>query len=166
MSQIDISQESSDDNDVVIVESKKTDKRSASPIITGSFKRQKTTNETNTVPDNEDQSVEFDDDDDDLDEQIIEDSDVEIIEKPDSATNKDNWVQTQHGDDENEVVCIICYGEVEYATVTKCGHVYCLQCLHEYVNKGYKECAVCRQGLTSSLNRLMKMKYKLVPIDK
>ena len=165
MSQIDTSHESSDENDVVIIDSKKTDKRSVSPIITGSSKRQKLTSETNTVPENHgDQSVELDDDD-DLDEQIIEDSDVEIIEKPDSATNKDNWIQTQHGDNENEVLCIICYGEVEYATVTKCGHVYCLQCLHEYVNKGYTECAVCRQGLTSSLNRLMKMKYKLVPKD-
>ena len=168
MDVIDVSQESFGDNDIIIVEEKHTNKRSASPIITSSSKRQKpnsTGEEVKNGPENliliPDQSLEIDDD--DLDEQIIEDSDVEIIEKPDVAISKDDWAKTQNGDD--EVVCIICYGEVENATVTKCGHVYCFKCLHEYINKGYVECAVCRQKLALKLNRLLKMKYRLVPVD-
>ncbi|CAI8497257.1 unnamed protein product [Hanseniaspora opuntiae] len=165
MSLVDTSQDSSDENDLIIVDTDPSDKRSISPIVSKPTKRQKiNTNQAN--PNDVEECVLLVDDqvsdtEDDLDEQIIEDSDVEIIEKPDTAANKTEWAKTQNGD--NEVLCIICYGDVEDATVTKCGHVYCFKCLHEYVNKGYVECAVCRQKLNLKLNKVIKMKYKVVP---
>lgn len=167
MSLVDTSQDSSDENDLIIVDSNPTDKRSLSPIILNPTKRQKTSTNQANLNDVEECVFLVDDQvsetEDDLDEQIIEDSDVEIIEKPDTAANKAEWVKTQNGD--NELLCIICYGDVEDATVTKCGHVYCFKCLHEYVNKGYVECAVCRQKLDLKLNTVIKMKYKVVPSD-
>lgn len=165
MSLIDTSHDSSDDNDLLIVNTNSSDKKSIYPIISNPTKRQKTnTNQTN-LNDVEECVLLVDDQvsdtEDDFDEQIIEDSDVEIIEKPDTVANKAEWAKTQNED--NEVLCIICYGDVEDATVTKCGHVYCFKCLHEYVNKGYVECAVCRQKLDLKLNKVIKMKYKVVP---
>lgn len=165
MSLVDTSQDSSDENDLIIVDTDPSDKRSISPIVSKPTKRQKTNTNQAILNDVEECVLLVDDQvsdtEDDLDEQIIEDSDVEIIEKPDTAANKAEWVKTQNGD--NEVLCIICYGDVEDATVAKCGHVYCFKCLHEYVNKGYVECAVCRQKLDLKLNKVIKMKYKVLP---
>lgn len=167
MSLIETSPNSSDENDLIIVDTDGSKKRSTSPIIENSAKKQKPNYIQRKINDVEDfvslVNDQVSDTEDDLDEQIIEDSDVEIIEKPDTTANKDKWANTQNGD--NEVLCIICYGDVEDATVTKCGHVYCFKCLHEYVNKGYVECAVCRQKLDLKLNQVLKMKYKVVPTD-
>lgn len=96
-------------------------------------------------------------------EQIIEDSDVEIIEKPPMSKKDLIRIRKEQEISDEKPVCIICYGEPTNAVVTECGHVYCCECLHEYRNKNFTTCAVCRKHYNDKNNHLVIMKSVLVP---
>ena len=96
-------------------------------------------------------------------EQIIEDSDIEIIENPSVSKEDLDRVRKEQEIADETPVCIICYGEPTNAVVTECGHVYCCECLHEYRNKNFTTCAVCRKHCNDRNNHLVIMKSILVP---
>lgn len=96
-------------------------------------------------------------------EQIIEDSDIEIIENPISNSEEQERLRKEEEFANETPICIICYGEPTNAIVTECGHVYCCECIHEYRNKNFTTCAVCRKHYNDRNNHLVIMKSVLVP---
>ena len=49
---------------------------------------------------------------------------------------------------ENYNQCPICLNNSRLPVVTKCGHIYCWDCLKEWVNvKGKSQCPVCKNGI-------------------
>ncbi|XBW37712.1 hypothetical protein QEN19_003296 [Hanseniaspora menglaensis] len=96
-------------------------------------------------------------------EQIVEDSDIEIIENPSSNKEEHQRLRKEQEFANETPLCIICYGEPINAVVTECGHVYCCECLHEYRNKNFTTCAVCRKHYNDRNNQLIIMKAILIP---
>lgn len=43
--------------------------------------------------------------------------------------------------------CAICIGEAPASAVTACGHWFCPQCITKVLQKGFKQCPVCREPL-------------------
>ena len=44
--------------------------------------------------------------------------------------------------------CPICLSNANLPVVTRCGHVFCWNCIKNWVNtKGKEECAVCKSGI-------------------
>ena len=44
--------------------------------------------------------------------------------------------------------CPICLGNARLPVATKCGHIYCWQCIKSWVNvKGKQECPACKNGI-------------------
>ncbi|CAL6385960.1 unnamed protein product [Bathycoccus prasinos] len=54
--------------------------------------------------------------------------------------------------------CVICVDEIEKPTATKCGHVYCDQCIREWIRaqKTKSRCPQCRKKVgLSGLTKLI-----------
>ena len=62
----------------------------------------------------------------------------------DKKKNKQNNDDETDDDDTNDEICAICIGEItgDDVGVIKCGHLYCYQCIKEYINKNNK-CPTC-----------------------
>lgn len=71
-----------------------------------------------------------------------------VLDKLRKATNRN----TDEDEDENEdESCGICLGTIgeEQISVLKCGHIFCCQCLNEYLKK-YTLCPICRQRINDT----------------
>ena len=46
----------------------------------------------------------------------------------------------------DEFGCTICFVEMTDATITKCGHSFCKDCIEEWINRNH-ECPTCKEKL-------------------
>ena len=52
--------------------------------------------------------------------------------------------------------CPICLGNARLPVATKCGHIFCWECIKNWVNvKGKYECPICKSGI--KLNEVIKL---------
>lgn len=69
----------------------------------------------------------------------------------------------------NDVECPICFDQVENATVTSCGHIFCLDCIQQSISsssargqtrgkKGTGLCPLCREKVTFKDTTLLRLK--------
>ena len=57
---------------------------------------------------------------------------------------------------ENFNECPICLSNARLPVVTRCGHIFCWDCIKEWVNKkGKMECPTCKNGI--KLNEVIKL---------
>ena len=72
-----------------------------------------------------------------------------LKEKQDRKNDNDN--DDDEDDDEDADNCTICLGDItgDDVGVLKCGHLYCFQCIKEYVAKNPR-CPICRKDVKSS----------------
>mmetsp|Transcript_27442 Transcript_27442/g.78979 ORF Transcript_27442/g.78979 Transcript_27442/m.78979 type:complete len:147 (+) Transcript_27442:38-478(+) len=52
------------------------------------------------------------------------------------------------GNESSKFECAICFEEATEPVVTRCGHLYCWACLHDWLVDGKEECPVCKAGVT------------------
>lgn len=106
-----------------------------------------------------------------------EDDDVEIYEvQHETQTLLDNPHAMKVVKRLNDVECPICFDEVHNATVTSCGHIFCLDCIQQSLSsslargqvrgrKGTGLCPLCREKVSFKDTTLLRMKVgkKVVP---
>ncbi|CAI5758472.1 unnamed protein product [Candida verbasci] len=128
------------------------------------------------------------------DEGEIDDNDIEIIEfrkltqnlinnpqaKETNNLNDSKEDDTTHEDDSEKVVkklsdsqCPICFDEITNATITSCGHLFCLECIEQSISnssargqirsnnnnsRGKGLCPLCRKQVSFKDTILLKMK--------
>eukprot|EP00397_Hematodinium_sp_SG-2012_P060418 GEMP01078651.1.p1 GENE.GEMP01078651.1~~GEMP01078651.1.p1 ORF type:complete len:165 (+),score=45.44 GEMP01078651.1:109-603(+) len=49
---------------------------------------------------------------------------------------------------EADFECNICLEAAHEPVVTRCGHLYCWKCIHEWLTRGQDECPSCKAGVT------------------
>eukprot|EP00371_Babesia_bovis_P003454 XP_001612101.1 hypothetical protein [Babesia bovis T2Bo] len=64
---------------------------------------------------------------------------------PPEDTNQTN---KSPGDKKQTYDCNICFEDVVDPVVTRCGHLFCWQCLLTWINKPNDHCPVCHAGIT------------------
>jgi SNF2 family DNA or RNA helicase len=75
---------------------------------------------------------------------------IKIIENKKKAKLNDNNNDNNdnNDDDDDDEICAICLGEItgDDIGVIKCGHLYCYQCIKDYINKN-KKCPTCMKDM-------------------
>ena len=51
--------------------------------------------------------------------------------------------------------CSICLSNAKLPVATLCGHIFCWNCIKQWINIGKMECPICKNGL--KLNELIKL---------
>ncbi|KAL6940306.1 hypothetical protein ACO0QE_004204 [Hanseniaspora vineae] len=98
--------------------------------------------------------------------EVIDDDDIEIIEKPSVPRDKSK----EKGEVAKSITqyqCPICLEPPSPAMITKCGHVFCTDCLFNMLNSSRTHrlagtCALCRTKIPLNKTNLMVMKYNTV----
>lgn len=98
--------------------------------------------------------------------EAIDDDDIEIIEKPSVPRDKSK----ERGDVTKSITqyqCPICLEPPSPAMITKCGHVFCTDCLFNMLNSSRTQrlagtCALCRTKIPLNKTNLMVMKFTTV----
>lgn len=49
---------------------------------------------------------------------------------------------------ESDFDCNVCLEAATEPVVTRCGHLYCWKCIHEWISRGQDECPTCKAGVT------------------
>lgn len=97
------------------------------------------------------------------------DDDVEIIEMQKDTETLINNPPPKITKKLNDVQCPICFDEVNRATATSCGHIFCLECIQQSISsstargqtrgrKGVGLCPLCRKRVTFKDTVVMRMK--------
>ena len=61
---------------------------------------------------------------------------------------------------ENRNECPICINNATLPVVTKCGHIFCKECINSWINiRGKLECPVCKNGI--KLNEIIELFPKI-----
>lgn len=107
------------------------------------------------------------------DEEDDDDTAVEILEFRNATTNLLNNPQSNNLPKIvkrlNDVECPICFDQVDNATVTSCGHIFCLDCIQQSISsssargqtrgkKGVGLCPLCREKVIFKNTTLLRIK--------
>ncbi|ODV64910.1 hypothetical protein HYPBUDRAFT_233937 [Hyphopichia burtonii NRRL Y-1933] len=107
------------------------------------------------------------------DEEDDDDTAVEILEFRNATTNLLNNPQSNNLPKVvkrlNDVECPICFDQVDNATVTSCGHIFCLDCIQQSISsssargqtrgkKGVGLCPLCREKVIFKNTTLLRIK--------
>jgi SNF2 family DNA or RNA helicase len=65
-------------------------------------------------------------------------------------------VSSSSDDDDDDTICVICNSTIDEAGVTKCGHIFCYECLKLSVNKT-KKCPYCNEYI--DINQIFILSY-------
>lgn len=103
----------------------------------------------------------------------LSDDDIEIIELNTATQNLlENPQQTTNHDVTkrlNQIQCPICFDDVAKATVTSCGHVFCLECIQQSIASssargqirgklGVGLCPLCRKKVVFKETTVLRLK--------
>lgn len=107
----------------------------------------------------------------DLSEEQISDDDIEIIELQNATQNILNQAPPPVDSSKklNQLQCPICFDDIVKATVTLCGHVFCLECIQQSISSstargqtngklGVGLCPLCRKRVNFKETTLLRMK--------
>nr|CEL66184.1 TPA: Zinc finger (C3HC4 RING finger) protein, related [Neospora caninum Liverpool] len=67
-----------------------------------------------------------------------------------SSSSSSSASSRSRGDENTRFECNICFDEATDPVVTRCGHLFCWQCLHSWLRRGASECPVCKGHTTTS----------------
>jgi len=68
------------------------------------------------------------------------------MENYNNNQNNQNYQNNQNN--QNNLECVICLQYPTDPIVTQCGHMYCWQCIRQWLsNKSEMTCAVCKNGV-------------------
>lgn len=117
-------------------------------------------------------------------EDETEENDIEIIEVKESLkafiNNPDDLVidniigkKTNESKKFTDLECPICFDEMKKATVTSCGHLFCLECIMSSISNSYARgqvrgrhgiglCPICRKKVSFKDTILLKLKKAII----
>lgn len=112
-------------------------------------------------------------------DQENDEDDVEVIElRRETQDLINNPAYQEHRDEKKHlqgVQCPICFDEVTAATVTLCGHIFCLECIQQSVasstargqtrgRRGVGLCPLCRKNVAFKDTVLLRLKKLIISV--
>ncbi|KAH8740980.1 zinc finger protein [Cryptosporidium ryanae] len=73
-------------------------------------------------------------------------TDKEKVTKLDINKNTSN--KSESSTPSSSFECNICFENAFEPVVTRCGHLYCWNCIYLWLDRGYGDCPVCKAGVT------------------